>query len=109
GEQESAAVDPEPKDEYTFLVGGLDTRTVEEPENTDVMLVSRVNLASGIVRSMSFPRDLYLEIPDVGLDKLNRAYDYGSKAHDHDWNAGVALMRRTFEHNFDLDVDAVIT
>lgn len=97
------------KDEYTFLVGGLDTRTVEEPENTDVMVVARVNLAAGTVRSMSFPRDLLVEIPGVGYDKINRAYDYGAKANNHDWNAGVALMEQTVEHNFGLTVDAVAT
>lgn len=101
--------DLSPKDEYTFLVAGLDTRTVEEPENTDVMMVSRVNVVAGTVRTMSFPRDLLVEIPGIGFDKINRAYDYGSKANDHDWNAGVALMEQTFEHNFGLTVDAVAT
>jgi LCP family protein required for cell wall assembly len=108
-DQEIIPADLEPKDEYTFLVAGLDTRTVEEPENTDVMMVSRVNLAAGTVRTMSFPRDLLVEIPGIGFDKINRAYDYGSKANDHDWNAGVALMEQTFEHNFGLTVDAVAT
>lgn len=107
--QEIVPAEVEPKDEYTFLVGGLDTRTVEEPENTDVMMVSRVNLTAGTVRTMSFPRDLYLEIPGVGLDKINRAYDYGSKATNHDWNAGAQLMKEMFEYNFGLTIDAVIT
>ncbi|HWV23650.1 MAG TPA: LCP family protein [Thermomicrobiales bacterium] len=107
--QEIVPADVAPKDVYTFLVCGLDTRVVEEPENTDVMMVSRVDVANGTVRSMSFPRDLYLEIPGVGLDKINRAYDYGSKANDHDWNAGVALMEQTFEHNFGIEIDAVIS
>lgn len=97
------------KDEYTFIVAGLDTRTKEEPENTDVLLVSRVNLVNGTVRSMSFPRDLYLEIPNVGLDKINRAYDYGAKANNFDWNAAIALVTETFEYNFGLTVDAVVT
>lgn len=108
-DQEIAPATLEQQDEYTFLVAGLDTRTVEEPENTDVMMVARVNLASGTVRSMSFPRDLLVEIPGIGYDKLNRAYDYGSKANNHDWNAGVALMEQTFEYNFGLTVDAVAT
>lgn len=107
--QEIIPAEVEPKDVYTFLFGGLDTRTVEEPENTDVMMVSRVDLAAGTVRTMSFPRDLYLEIPGIGLDKINRAYDYASKANNHDWNAGVALMTETFEHNFGLEIDAVLT
>lgn len=108
-DQEIVPADLSLKDVYTFLVAGLDTRTVEEPENTDVMMVSRVDLAAGTVRTMSFPRDLLVEIPGVGYDKINRAYDYGSKANNHDWNAGVALMVETFEHNFGLEIDAVAT
>lgn len=107
--QEIVPADLAQKDEYTFLIGGLDTRTVEEPENTDVMMMSRVNLATGTVRTMSFPRDLLVEIPGVGYDKINRAYDYGSKANNHDWNAGVALMEQTFELNFGLTIDATAT
>ena len=94
---------------YTFVVAGLDTRTVEEPENTDVLMVSRVDLAAGTVRTMSFPRDLLVEIPGVGFDKINRAYDYGSKAANHDWNAGIDLTVRTIEHNFGLAIDGAVS
>lgn len=108
-DQEIVPVELEKKDVYTFIVTGLDTRTVQEPENTDVLMVSRVDLAQGIVRTMSFPRDLYLEIPGVGFDKINRAYDYGSKADNHNWNTGAQLMTDTIEHNFGLQIDAVAT
>jgi polyisoprenyl-teichoic acid--peptidoglycan teichoic acid transferase len=94
---------------YTFIAAGIDTRTKEEPENTDVLMVSRVDLDAGTVRSMSFPRDLLVEIPGVGFDKINRAYDYGSKAADGDWDAGVALMTQTMELNFGLTFDGVAT
>lgn len=108
-DQEIIPLELEPKDVYTFLVAGLDTRTVEEEENTDVLMVSRVDLAQGTVRTMSFPRDLYLEIPGVGFNKINRAYDYGSKSDDHNWNVGVQLMREMFEYNFGLTIDAIVT
>jgi polyisoprenyl-teichoic acid--peptidoglycan teichoic acid transferase len=94
---------------YIFIVAGLDTRTKEEPENTDVLMVSRVDLDAGTVRSMSFPRDLLVEIPGVGADKINRAYDYGSKAADGEWEAGVDLMAQTIEQNFGLTIDGVAT
>jgi polyisoprenyl-teichoic acid--peptidoglycan teichoic acid transferase len=74
-----------------------------------VLMVSRVDLASGIVRTMSFPRDLYLEIPGFGLDKINRAYDYGSKPNNYDWNAGIAVVTEMLEYNFGIDIDAAIT
>lgn len=108
-DQEIIPVELEQKDVYTFIVAGLDTRTVEEPENTDVLMVSRVDLTKGTVRTMSFPRDLYLEIPTVTADKINRAYDYGSKSDNHNWNTGVELVTEMIEFNFGLDIDAVVT
>ncbi|HVL23130.1 MAG TPA: LCP family protein [Thermomicrobiales bacterium] len=95
--------------EYTFLAAGIDTRSKDEPENTDVLMVSRVNLDAGTVRTMSFPRDLLVEIPGVGFDKINRAYDYGSKANNHEWEAGVDLAVQTMELNFGLTIDGVAT
>lgn len=97
------------KDSYTFIAAGMDTRTRDEPENTDVLMVSRVDLANGIVRTMSFPRDLYLEIPGFGLDKINRAYDYGSTSNNDDWNAGIAKVEEMLEYNFGIEIDAAIT
>lgn len=97
------------KPAYTFLVGGLDTRTVEEDENTDVIMISRVDITNNRMRTISIPRDLLCEIPGYGMHKINSAYNHGSKANDHDWNAGAALFAQTISHNFGLVVDGVIT
>ena len=97
------------QDSYTFLIGGLDTRTVEEPENTDVIQIARVELANRRVRTISLPRDLQVEIPVYGWDKINRAYDHGSKEDNSDWNAGAALFEEMIEYNFGLEIDAVVT
>lgn len=97
------------KDAYTFIVAGLDTRNVEDPENSDVLMLARVIVSSGIVRAVSIPRDLYVDIPGYGYDKINRAYDYGSKAEDHDWNAGIALTDQTIAANLGVDADAAVT
>ena len=93
----------------TFVIAGIDTRTPEEPENTDVLMIARVDLNALTVRALSLPRDLYVEIPGVGYDKINRAYDYGSKANDHSWDAGIALTRDTIAANFGVTVDAGVT
>jgi polyisoprenyl-teichoic acid--peptidoglycan teichoic acid transferase len=107
--RQAMPVDLPKKGAYTILVAGLDTRTVEDPENTDVIMISRVDLWTETVRTLSISRDLHLDIPGYGFDKINRAYDHGSKANDHDWNAGVALMTEMIETNFGLDIDAVVT
>src|SRR5918997_3851743 len=92
----------------TIVVGGLDTRTPEEPENTDVLIIARVDFDRPAIRAISIPRDLLVEIPGVGYDKVNRAYDHGSKAADHDWKAGAALTVDTVAVNFGLDVDGIV-
>lgn len=97
------------KPAYTFLVGGLDTRTVEEDENTDTIMISRVDIANHRMRTVSIPRDLHVDIPGYGMSKVNSAYNKGSKANDHDWNAGAALFAHTISHNFGLVIDGVIT
>lgn len=93
----------------TIVVAGLDTRTPDEPENTDALKVARVDLNAGVVRIISIPRDLYVQIPDIGYDKVNRAYDYGSKPGVRDWNTGAALVRRMIELNFGVETHGMIT
>lgn len=97
------------QDGYTFLVAGLDTRGTQQDENTDVMMLTRVEPLNGRVRSISIPRDLYAEIPGFGWKKINGAYNLGSKPNNHDWNAGVELFRQTIEWNFNFKVDGVVT
>lgn len=97
------------QDAYTFVVAGLDTRGVEDDENTDVIMFSRVEVANRRVRTISIPRDLLSEIPGYGWMKINAAYNLGSKANNHDWNAGAALFRATIEWNFNFKVDGIVT
>lgn len=97
------------QDSYTFVVAGLDTRSAEEDENTDVLMLTRVEVANQRVRTISIPRDLLCEIPGYGKHKINAAYNFASKMNDHDWNAGAALLRETIEWNFNFKVDGIVT
>jgi polyisoprenyl-teichoic acid--peptidoglycan teichoic acid transferase len=92
----------------TLIVGGLDTRQPGEPENSDVLMLARVDLPSQTVRAISIPRDLYVEIPNVGYDKITRAYDYGSKADNGSFKGGAATMAATIADNFGVEVDGVV-
>lgn len=97
------------QDVYTFLVCGLDTRTVEEDENTDVIMIARVDLTQNVIRVISLPRDLLVEVPNWGYYKINGAYNLASKANNHDWNAGIGLTEQTIEYNFGVAIDAALT
>lgn len=97
------------KDVYIFLVLGMDTRPDESELNTDVMMVSRVDLTTKTVRTMSIPRDLYVEIPGVGFNKINQAFKSEAANGREDWMKGMTASKATVEHNFGVPIDAVLS
>jgi len=92
----------------TLFVGGLDSRQVGEPENSDVLMVVRVDVLAKTVRAVSIPRDLWLTIPGFGEDKITRAYDFGSKTQNGMFKPGAELVKATFAENFGLELDGVV-
>lgn len=96
------------KEPQTVIVGGLDSREEGQPENSDVLMLARVDLQARTVRAISIPRDLYIEIPGFGADKITRAYDFGSKAQNGKFKAGAELMKATIEQSFGIEVDSVV-
>ncbi|MHC1740826.1 MAG: LCP family protein [Anaerolineaceae bacterium] len=57
---------------------------------TDVIMLLSLNPSKGTATLTSFPRDLYVTIPGVGMERINTAQEYG----------GFALTVATFEYNF---------
>jgi LCP family protein required for cell wall assembly len=112
-EADSTPDDPDPTPAtftgpQTLLVGGLDSRGPGEPENSDVLMLCRVDLDQKTLRVLNINRDLYLEIPGFGADKITRAYDFGAAANDGKFKGGAELMKATIEHNFFITVDSVV-
>lgn len=95
--------------EFTFIVAGLDHREGFDEHNSDVLMVSRVNTGTGSVNSVSIPRDLYVEIPGVGPDKITRAFHHGYYGSGESWDAGAATLTDTIAQHFGLDIDGVVT
>jgi polyisoprenyl-teichoic acid--peptidoglycan teichoic acid transferase len=75
----------------TILLIGSDHRagTSFKTANTDTMLLLRLNGSSSTINVMSLPRDLEVNIPGHGTDKLNAAYSEGG------WN----LLIKTIQQN----------
>jgi polyisoprenyl-teichoic acid--peptidoglycan teichoic acid transferase len=95
-------------EQYTFVVLGTDKRTSNDPENSDVIMLSRVALDAGTVRTLSIPRDLYVEIPGHGYDKINAAFNLAVKADPQQrWEVGAAATMATITQNFGLQFDGV--
>ncbi len=82
----------------------------------DVIRLVRVDFLSPRVTIMSFPRDLYVEIPGISdhynitHGKLNQAYLYGNNGFGYYDGAdlGPGLMARTLAHNFGAEPDHYI-
>lgn len=103
-----AAADPRSLGTLNFVVAGLDYRNEWEPENTDVLMVARVDLINNTVRAITIPRDLWVSIPGYGEDKITRAYDFGSASAGRDFKAGAEAISATIEANFGIEIDAAV-
>lgn len=93
---------------YTFAVLGLDRHTGGGSQRSDVIMISRVDLNEHTVRTLSIPRDLYVEIPGYGYAKINHAYQHGLEMDpDLKWQSGAEIAVATITHNFDVECDGV--
>jgi LCP family protein required for cell wall assembly len=76
--------DVAPGKPQTILVIGDDRRKVDvqqhNPTRSDTMILVRLDPKRGATAMMSLPRDLLVEIPGHGRDKLNAAFSYGEDA-----------------------------
>jgi LCP family protein required for cell wall assembly len=99
----------------TILAIGSDARSNSyEYGLADVIRVVRVDFKMGRVAILEFPRDLWVEIPEISDDlggqdheKLNQAYLYGNPGFGYwdDPSAGPGLLARTLNLNFGVRPD----
>lgn len=89
----SARSQPEPVAEpTTVLLLGIDRRSLNDGlNNTDTMMLFHLDPNGQRVAVLSIPRDLYVEIPGYGQDRINTAYAYGKVA----GTGGLALACQT--------------
>lgn len=83
------------KDTYNILLLGVDRRDESWEGNSDVILLVTVNKEKKTVYLTSFLRDLYADIPGVGVRKLNAACA----------NGGPELTVQTLEDNYQVEID----
>jgi len=91
---------PEEGEPYTILLLGSDQRSEAAPEDqrSDTTMLLRLDPDQGVISLLSFPRDLLVEIPGYGSDKLNAAYSAG----------GPKLTTKTVKQLTDLPINGVI-
>jgi LCP family protein required for cell wall assembly len=98
-----------PKGRTLILVMGTDRRpndTVHWPRS-DTMILINLDTTSRTVRAMSIPRDLAVDIPGYGLNKVNSAYLFGEYYKEP--GGGKALAVRTISQLFNVPIDYYAT
>ncbi len=96
------------KTDINILLLGVDRRSEGGDQNADVILIVHVDLINSRVAAVSIPRDLLVDIPGVGPDKINSAYNYGYQANPTDLASGVGKMRDTIESVFGVPIDGYV-
>ena len=75
------ALDPAPQNlpdqPVNILVLGSDSRGAHSGARSDTLLLVRMDFNRGFISMLSFPRDLYVQIPGQGPNKINAAYSLG--------------------------------
>jgi len=83
-----------PDSMVTILLLGSDQRA-DLSYRTDVIMLLAMDTAKGTVTLTSFPRDLYVSIPGIGMERINTSQEFG----------GFALTQATFKYNFGFTPD----
>ena len=97
----------EGNDRVNILLVGIDRRPGEAfVSRTDSMMVISVDPESESMSILSIPRDLYVQIPGYGQDRINTAVVYGSR--EGDYLDGAALAMQTVSSNLGIPVQHFI-
>ena len=81
----------QPEGQVNILILGSDSRG-DPGFRTDVIILLSLNPNKGTATLTSFPRDLYISIPGIGMERINTAQEYG----------GFPLTVATFQNNFNV-------
>jgi LCP family protein required for cell wall assembly len=82
-------------DVLNILLIGSDTREVGGSGRSDAMIIVSINKRTKKIITTSILRDIYLQIPGKGNNRINSAFAYG----------GADLLMDTIEQNFKIKID----
>ena len=93
----------------TILIIGSDKRTTApgDPGRSDTTMLLRVDPDKEFLSLLSLPRDLQVEIPGYGTDKLNAAYSYGEQF-EAKQGGGSQLTLRTVKDLLGIDINHIV-
>ncbi len=86
---------PQPEHQVNIMLLGSDQRYKGSIGRTDVIILLTINTKDHTVNVTSFPRDLYIYIPDWTDQRINTAFAHG----------GFKSFQQTMMHNFGFKPD----
>jgi LCP family protein required for cell wall assembly len=94
-------------DRVNILLMGIDRRPGEAfVSRTDSIMVISVDPQTDTASILSIPRDLYVQIPNYGQDRINTAMVYGAR--EGDYLDGAALAMQTVSYNLNIPINHFI-
>lgn len=106
---ESPGVSPTPlplltdNETINFLLIGSDRRPTGTSHRTDTLLIAVVWYKEGQVSLISIPRDLWIYIPTVGMQRINTAFQSGESGGYP--GGGAGLLKDTILQNLGIRID----
>jgi LCP family protein required for cell wall assembly len=94
---------PEPGGAMNILLVGTDARPGEDISRTDTIVLAHLDPQMNRVSMLSFPRDLLVNVPGYGKNKINAAYPIGEKRLGVGY--GPALLKETVGELVGLPID----
>src|SRR3989338_10134656 len=89
----------EQNDRINILILGMGGPGHNGPYLTDTIIIASIKPSTGQIAMVSVPRDLGVEIPDYGAQKINQANAYGEAKQT---ELGAVFARGIIEDTFDL-------
>jgi LCP family protein required for cell wall assembly len=105
GNGESMIIRPwDGKERFTVLVMGMDKRPGEfgSAFRTDTLILISLDPRTNHVGMLSIPRDLFVDVPGYGLQRINTAYGAGELEGP---GGGPRLAVQTVQYNFGIRVN----
>jgi LCP family protein required for cell wall assembly len=94
---------PEPGGALNILLVGTDARPGEDVSRTDTIVLAHLDPTANRVGMLSFPRDLLVNVPGYGKNKINAAYTIGESKLGPGY--GPALLKKTVGELVGLHID----
>jgi len=87
-------------DVVTLLALGVDRREEEIPRS-DTIMIATIDLRGKKADVVSIPRDLLIDIPGFGQDRINAAFSYGEQEKA---GSGPVRAKAAIERNFQMSI-----